>query len=230
MDYKKELVITSPLIFNIKKNVQAIFNIWISNARKDWPNIDIPRKDKKELFDDLVNAFSDAICSLEKENHKNKENIPGWSVGFIEGYVRSSINTHWFNDLIFKKTENYRKLLVLKSIILYMDFDMITTERIYKLFTYMFKESLNIEEKVENNENNIIQLIDYGLANNVELKAFWHFAKKYLEKELLDNYLFYLNENQKNHCPELSDFFSYDDIKGLTHELKERYSPRSSGG
>ena len=103
----------------IKEDLSTIaFNLfkkWTKNATKKYPNNDFTIVDEGVLVNDLIDTIRSALISLAQSD-KSKKSIPGWSVGFVIGFISSNLNTCWVHEYIVKSSEKYKRLLILKII------------------------------------------------------------------------------------------------------------------
>lgn len=124
-----KIVKKSSLAFKIKKIAPECFSIWQEKIKKRNPDYSL-NADTKTLIEDMFASFAQALFSLLVEEKKEKRNIPGWSIGFIFGCVSSYLATNWYYQYVYVEKDEYKQLMFMKAIALYLGVDILTEQKI----------------------------------------------------------------------------------------------------
>lgn len=228
-----KMIQKSPLIFKIKEAAPKIFDLWRDHTKPRYPDYSF-KADTKTLITDLTMAFAKSLKWLCKEEKKDKREIQGWSEGFVLGCVSSTLSTRWSYQYVYVVTNEYKQLLLLKTLIQYLDFDSVTLEKLEKLYNYFIGQKVDIIDKI-NNENEKVGIIDKVNNENEAVIYIDKFIKekqnaghnkfkkeliKYLENIMLEKHLVIFNQIlEEQYLPEINNFISYDEVQLLINEI-----------
>ena len=122
-----------------------MFRDWTKFASEKYPNLDFTIVDETELFKDACNSFNNACESLFSSKYDEKRKDENWCVGFVEGYLKGSINRQWFHEYFQKQSDNYKNMIALKSVLEFSKVDSDLSWRLDALYKQFFK-SINLEQ------------------------------------------------------------------------------------
>lgn len=217
-----KIVQGSPLIFKIKNIASEIYDSWRTSTKSQYP--DYPFKaNLKTLATDLEIAFVESLKCLWKEEKEENRKIPGWSTGFILGYVSSALSTKWSYQYVYIETDEYKQLLLLKALIQYLDVDLTSMERLEKIYNYFFDEKTDITAETNNITEIVVSLDQFKKQkNNIRDKEFKKKLIQYLENILLEKHHVIFNNILKNQCrPKIDDYITNNEIKFLINQTEE---------
>src|SRR3990167_10797116 len=118
-----KIIQESPLIFKIKDIASEIYDSWRAHTKPKYPDYSFEAS-IKTLETDLKIAFAKSLkCLWEEEKEEERKRL-GWSTGFILGCISSTLSTQWSYQYVYKKTDEYKQLLLLKTLTQYLDFDL----------------------------------------------------------------------------------------------------------
>lgn len=206
----------SSIFFKIHAAAPQIFSDWKNHMKKIYPHR-LFDADMEIIKKDLVSTFSESLTSLF-ENHKEKIKELDWSIGFIYGFVSSNVTTHWCVKYIYTKTMEYEKLMILKAIMSYLDFDSnvcFFIEKIHKELIKNSKTSCSYHEKEDLN-NKMVCIQEITKSEKYDNTDFTECLSKYLESIFLQQHNEIFGKIiEKNRPPELVDFFTDQEIEEL---------------
>ncbi len=174
----EDLFFDTPLIFKIKNAARDFFDSWRQNAKLNYPDHEF-FADDIEIEANMKQSFYDGVSSLFREENQYKRIIPGWSIGYVLGYVQSNLDTRWCHEYIFTKTEEFKELLLLKAIRNYFELELSSIEKVFMIFSY-FRDQIECTDDVIYKSENVIFLKEYDKFNNIEIDEFKTFTLKYL--------------------------------------------------
>ncbi len=218
-----KIIQVSPLIFKIKDIASEIYDSWRAHTKPKYP--DYPFEASiKTLETDLKIAFAKSLECLWKEEKEEKRKRLGWSTGFILGCISSILSTQWSYQYVYIETDEYKQLLLLKTLIQYLDFDLITVERLKKLYHYFLDKKTDLIDEV-NNKSEIVVYLDKFKEGKKDVlhNEFKKKLIKYIENILLEKHHVIFNSILENqYLPEISHFITDDEINFLIHQSREQ--------
>jgi hypothetical protein len=168
----------------------------------------------KILTEDIISCFAKGLYCLFREEKKEKRSISGWSVGYLLGFVASSLSVHWYYHYVYCQTDEYKQLMFFKAMILYLGVDSLIVNRIERLHKYLLDNKVDVSEKMGGKLDNIIVLEDYKMKNNPQ--EFQTQLISYLEKIMLEKHeVIFNNIIKKSDDLELEYFFTEEEIESL---------------
>ena len=218
-----KIIQESPLIFKIKDIASEIYDSWRVHTKPKYPDY-LFEANVKTLETDLRMALAKSLKWLWKEEKEEKRKRPDWSTGFILGCISSTLSTEWSYQYVYIETDEYKQLLLLKTLIQYLDVDRITVERLKKLYNYFLDKKTDLIGEI-NNKNEIVVYLD---KFKKEKKDVLHdeFKKKlikYLENILLEKHHVIFDSILGNqYLPEISNFITDDEINFLICQSGEK--------
>lgn len=123
---------------NLKTSkVFDLFRYWTSEAKIIYPNHNFDIQDESDLITEFENTVKSACKALNKEKNKEKRLIIGFDSGFVDGFIRSSLDTHWYFEFIYKKSDAYKEFLAIKAVKLYLEVNTKALNGIQKLYEHL---------------------------------------------------------------------------------------------
>ena len=217
------IVQKSSLIFKIKDTASKIYKVWIENTQPHYPHYPFKATDDI-LTTDLKNAFVNALKALCTEEKKDNRNDLGWSIGFIFGFVSSTLSTQWSFEYVYKETDEYKQLLLLKTLIQYLDVDQIIIERLERLYNFFLDKKTNVAENGNNKSEIIVSFRKFKKEKNKRShNNFSTTLIEYLESIMLEKHnAIFTNLIKNQYLPDIKYFFSKDDIQSIIHQIEEQ--------
>lgn len=220
-----KIVKSSPLMFKMKSIAQQFFSLWKEGVAKKYSNF-LFQADLEIMAEDMLASFAKGLCCLFKEKNKKSRRIPGWSIGYIFGFVSSDLCTHWCHRYIYSETDEYKRLMFIKAVILYLDFDHVICKKLENLYKYLVHIRTDIAEKKDTQQEKIVFLEHFKLKNNHE--KFQKLIISYLESVLIEKHHIIFDEIlEKCEYPELELFFTQEEIANLIQLSDNRVSRTS---
>lgn len=218
-----KIIQESPLIFKIKDIASEIYDSWRSHTKPKYPDYPFEASGKT-LETDLKIAITKSFELLWKEEKEEKRKRLGWSTGFILGCISSTLSTQWSYQYVYIETDEYKQLLLLKTLVQYLDLDLITVERLKKLYNYFLDKKTDLIGEINNKSEIVVYLDKFKEEKKDALhNAFKNKLIKYLENILLEKHHVIFDgilENQ--YLPEIDNFITDDEIKRLIHQSGEQ--------
>ncbi|MCP4132404.1 MAG: hypothetical protein GY754_15640 [bacterium] len=217
-DFEEELR-SSFLAIKIRMIAVDIFNSWVASAKEDDAYKDINfARDEESIVDDILDVFAGAIASLNTENHSEERRILGWAGGFALGFAQGNLDSRWSNAFLFTRTQEYREVLVLKAISLYLDYDLVTTERIFRLYNHMLKDWGGVTDEV-NFDKNVIYMEGREENWDSAINRFRGFSTNILGQEMMKMHLRHLDAFDGISSKVIFDNFEHTEIEELLEKL-----------
>jgi hypothetical protein len=206
------------LTYKIDSKSFEIFRKWVDEVKK-----------VNSTFVPLIESEEEIIISVKKHilkclktisKKKDKRDLTDWCIGFLKGYLSSTLSTSW-NWKYYKKPFKYKKALWLKSIILTLDADDEFARKVNRLYILLFENNFALENatdfsKIEINENEAQGhqiLADLSYQENRD--TFKTALIDVMYESLLEK------EEEEIEFPEIENFFSYKEIEEII--LKNPY-------
>lgn len=139
-----------------------IFREWINQVKLINSSIEIIIIDERNILRDVKTAILKSLNTLFKSEKFHKKFLLGWDIGFILGFVSSSLNINWCNEYIMKQSNDYKVFMSLKAIRDYLKFDKATNIKIDKIFQEFISSDHNLQ-----NYDFSIQLEDFNYQGEV---------------------------------------------------------------
>jgi hypothetical protein len=130
---------------NIDSIAYQLFRHWTKNAAYDYPDLDFTIVDERTLVTDLKEAFERAVEMLTETEKTEKRRIPGYDYGYIIGFVQGKINSLWGFEYITKQGKDFKRFLINKALLVYLEYEPISAIKIKAIYEKMYEESSNIE-------------------------------------------------------------------------------------
>lgn len=202
----------------INKTVFQMFRDWTKNAKSKYPEIDFTIIDETILINDLTQSIKSAVKSLKKEEKKSKREMPEYDIGFIWGFICTNLNQHWVHEYIRKRSNDYKMLMTLKALQLYLDIEDITLIKIDELYRKMVEKDVNFEniyfkpdvKQFKDFDSDLKINLDNNRQNNISIS---------LDNLITEKIVQIINEKDTLFLPETEKYFSKDDVKLLILEF-----------
>ena len=210
----------SPLFFKIKNSASLIFNAWKDQLKLKYPHF-IFKTDTEKLENDLQEYFCRALESLFKEESRDDRKILGWQEGYVCGFVSSSISVHWCSQYIYTQTNEYKELMFLKSIIIYLDFDHITLQKLAKVYRHLIHEKADVGVPNDMTNLKIVSLEELKSFYEPD-ESFFSYFKNFLESTIIEKHeIAFQKILANNFYPDLDVFFKHNEITSLIDAYSE---------
>lgn len=209
---------TQELQDKIQKAAFQMFRDWTMNAKLKLPELDFTIIDETILVNDLINSIKSGVNSLKKEERESKREMQGFDIGFICGFIYSNLNEHWIHEYIRKRSDEYKMLLTLKAIQLYLVFEDVALFKIDEIYKKMFSEDVNFENICF--KPNKLQFKDFGydlkinIINNKQ-----NDISISLDNLITEKIVKLINKNDLRFLPETEKYFTEEDVKLLINEF-----------
>jgi len=218
-----KIIQESPLVFKIKDIASEIYDSWRAHTKSKYPDYPFEAS-VKTLETDLKIAIAKSLECLWKEEKREKRKRPRWSTGFILGCISSTLSTQWSYEYVYIETDEYQQLLLLKTLIQYLDLDLITVERLKKLYNYFLDKKTDLIGEI-NNKGEIVVFLDKFKEDKKEAlqNTFKKKLIKYLEKILLEkHHVIFDSIIENQYLPEINNFITDDEINFLIYQSGEQ--------
>ncbi len=115
------------LRYSIDKKAFAVFRGWATKAKQRYPTLEIQIENEQEIVNDFRQAIIKGLESISEKEDSERDYY--WCIGFLKGYLISSLSIAWSQKYLLKP-RRYNNILWLKAITLYLDADELTLKRI----------------------------------------------------------------------------------------------------
>lgn len=195
-----------------------MFRDWTDSAKTHYPDYDFTIVDETILVNDLSSSIQSAVNTLKKEDKASKREIPGFDIGFMWGFIQSNLNAHWVHEYIRKRSNDYKMLMTLKALQLYLDIDELSLIKIDEIYKRMFLEDVNFDNiYFKPDKNNFSDFgSDLKISINRERKNNISIS---LDNMITEKIVKIIKEKDVCFLPETKKYFSADDITTFISEL-----------
>lgn len=205
--------------FELEGIASEIFCIWIKTAGLEH-NVAAAKAQKYssngQLNEDFTNCFLDAFRSEKSIGTQEKRARNEWSYGYICGYIQGNLETKWYDQFIFKRSEKYRELLETKALIEFLKLSSAPSESIGQIHEHLLHEESGIIEETNTSSGNVFYLKDRKGTAGVKANEIQKRLVGKLEKSLLlDYYKTVEGESEHMFCPDVTDYFSCEKIESF---------------
>lgn len=115
-----------------------MFRDWSANAQIQFPDYDFTIIDETILVNNLSDSIKAAVNALREKEESLERMISGFDVGFVQGFIQSNLNGHWYHEYIRKRSNDYKTLMTLKALISYLDIEDVALIKINEIYERMF--------------------------------------------------------------------------------------------
>lgn len=129
----------------LKNKAFKMFNQWVTNAKTDFPNLNYQVKELSNLENDLEQAAYKAAFALGKEEKREKRKKEGFDYGFICGFIIGNLNVQWYNEYIYKQSNQYKMFEVIAVLEFYFKFDDLKKIQLKKIYQDRYASEVNID-------------------------------------------------------------------------------------
>lgn len=196
----------------IQKAAFQMFRDWTKNAKIKYTTLDFTIIDEGILVKDLTNSIKSAVNSLKKEEKEVKRNRHGYDIGFMLGFINSNLNGHWVHEYIRKRNDDYKALMVLKALQLYLDIEDIALIKIDEIYKKIFINDVNYEDiylkpdkkQFKDFGSNIEFDVETNRQNNVAIA---------LENLIMEKIIKIVKDKDESFLPKVEKYFSNEDLE-----------------
>ncbi|MBF0240226.1 MAG: hypothetical protein HQM12_21185 [SAR324 cluster bacterium] len=219
----------TPLKQKINEVAIRYFNAWKRQALIEFPQHDFT-VDDHVIIATMQNSFIEGLATLNKEVYTEKKNrLPGFGVGFIEGFVRSNLNSLWLTEFIIKKSQHYRDFLILNALSSLLRMDQTTVKKLFQLYGSLDNRIDALSRLTSFTSPtvhfNFTNSFDSLKCYDNQLQDFQEVATKYLDDLIQAVYCSHFESTWDQHdfAPDLDFFFTFGEIKSLILHYEESH-------
>lgn len=204
---------------SIKNNLQTtsfnLFRKWIENAKKSYTSYDLRISDEGILVNDLKSTIKSSLICLFKREYEDKRLIPGWSIGFIYGYIQSNLNLHWYHEYILKQSDDYKQTISLQAIRNYLESEELVKIQIHHIYKDLLLQDVNLRKmEVNIKKYNVdIEKLKYDISEeyseNIEVVGIC------LDNLITEKIFNFAKKEVPNLMPEINSYFEDKKIEEL---------------
>mgnify|MGYP003564998878 CR=1 FL=1 len=193
----------------------SLFKEFLNKAEKHYPDLDFTIKDEKIIVNDLEETIISALKSLYEEKHDIKRLIPLWEVGFILGFIQGNLNSHWFNEYIRKRSEDFKSIVALNAIKRFLDYDEIKLIEIAYLYKELYKSDINLLNSDTSIPNFEIDIKNFNYSNTNDYLDEIDTIKTCVEKIRIKKIFEYAKTDSPMYLPNLDKYFTTEQIQKI---------------
>ncbi|STX28279.1 Uncharacterised protein [Legionella beliardensis] len=202
--------------------VKSLFNSWVIHVKQLYPDYLFQAEDEV-LVDDLVIALAKGLELIWRNKSKTKQTMCDLSVDSVLIAASTALNSHWYQEYVFKHTHHYKELYFLKTIIQYLKIDAIAVKKIETLYKYMMSKERAIVEEACTKHEKIIDLNQFKKSKQTD-SSFKQNMVDYLESIYFEKNFHIFGEILKNkYTIVLADFFTADEVKQLFEYVNQNF-------
>lgn len=210
----KDLVIQ---ITDFPIKTYSAFRLWTQNAKALFPDWEPEVENEGVLIEDMIGHIQKSLTALfDKKNDVKRNNIFGWSEGFILGYIQGSLSVTW-TIRYAPKPKAYYQALWLKALRQYFQVHQRAAIDVHRLYTHMNLSDMLINEAPYEEDGNFTDFYNLMADQNFLSES------KHLTQLLNQLELEYLTKFVKNR-PDIkldgfSKIFPYEDFTSLLDKI-----------
>jgi hypothetical protein len=200
----------------LQKTAFQMFRDWTKNAKTKHPKLDFTIIDESVLVNDLTNSIKSAVTALKSDGKKLKREIPGYDIGFILGFVHANLNFHWVHEYIRKRSDDYKMLMVLKAMQVYLELDGIALIKMDEIYKILLAEDVNFDNIYFKPDKK--QFKDFG----PDLSANSHNENNIaisLDNLITERIVKIVRKKDLSFLPDTKHYFSEEDVELLIAEF-----------
>jgi len=199
----------------VKDKIQNVsfqmFRDWTAQAKEEYPDYDFTIIDETILVDDLTNSIQSAVNTLKKEPFASERDVDGYDTKFILKFIRSDLNAHWVREYIRKRSNDYKTLLILKSLQLYLEIEDIALIKIDEIYKKMFLYEVNFENIYFKPDKNKFSDFDLNLKIDINTDSKNNISIS-LDNMIIEKIVKLVKEKNTFFLPETKKYFSESDV------------------
>ncbi len=198
-----------------------LFRDWVINASELYPDHDFSIVSEQVLVEDLKDTLTVGLNSLFEPEHNIKRLTPGWEIGFLFGFIEGNLGGHWFNEYIRKRSDEYKQIMILDAIKIYINNDELANLSI----THIYKDLLSSDCNL-NNINFTLPNIEFDIkklrvSSSLDEMGHTELITGCIDTLRLKKIMDFVKQKQPDIMPDLECFFSDDELKKLISENDE---------
>jgi hypothetical protein len=211
-DFYLKQIRKSPVAFKIKNLALEMFAAWQEHMKYRDPEASF-KAESKQIIHDVEDCFARSLAALCDDGSQRIGS--SWEMGFIYGFVQSSASSFWCHEYIYSKTEEYKQLMLFKSIFTYLQIDDLATEKIEKLYKHLIGEEVSLQK--EKNEQKIISLAAFKKYHKKggHDNEFYSFLKSSLSSIIIEKFDIALTQLSSGFDFEFENHLERDDMRFL---------------
>ena len=178
---------------NLSKLTFDLFRKWTKTAQEKYPDKDFTIVDERPLLKDVEQQIRESTIALFDDDNllykNNTKTIDNSVIDFFRWHIEGCLGRRWFTEYIYKTTDEYKTIMALRSLSIYLDLEDVMRIRLDHIYTEVMKEKVNLSSPnldvkkydlkasdgkvVEPNEaQSTVQTVIQNLLNNQIKKMF----------------------------------------------------------
>ncbi|WED42369.1 hypothetical protein [Legionella cardiaca] len=164
-------------------------------------------------MDDVINALAKGLELIWRNENHTKHNVPGWKIEFFLDVVSSTLNTHWSQEYLYKMTDEYKELCLIKAVTQYLKIDQVAIKKIEALYSHLINQEMKLTEQTHKKNEKVIDLNHFRKDKHevFKTKVIEYIESIFFEK----HFITFGNILKKKYIFVLTDFFDTDEIEKL---------------
>jgi len=209
------------LTYKIETKAFRIFQVWTNEVKAIDPTFIPNVENEEEIVLSVKKRILDCLKKIRQKKDRNY--LTDWCIGFLKGYLISTLSTNW-SRRYYKKPFKYQKALWLKSMISVLDVDDEFTKKVNRIYILLAENNFALENATDFSKNRIDEskILGHQILSDLSYKENWKIFKTPLIEDMLKSLI---EEDQENdeiiNIPEIENFFSYSEFEELI--LKNPY-------
>ncbi len=170
------------LSFDVRSKGVSLFREWQHSAMRFIPEAALEPRNVSQAPRALQRAIMQGLKSISETQPQLRDNME-WCVGFLQGFIGSTLSVHW--TLCFApKSEAYRHALWLKATIILMENEPEFIQKVNRLYTYLQDANFPISDADYDLSEE--EAVGHRALADLTTEDNWETHKPYLE-DLLHN-------------------------------------------
>ncbi len=187
--------------------VYPMFSNWTTKAKITFPTLNYQINEISLLKNDLKNTILKAISSLDKQDKIQNRKIQGYDYGYFCGFIQGNLNVLWYNEYIYKQTNNYKILAAITTLDSFLKNNDLLKIRLSNLYSEYYKSEVNIEDLDCNIGMEIPKNLEFINMNNEESQIL--VAIENIRIDIINKMC---NEEIPDFLDNITDLFSKEDV------------------
>jgi len=212
-----EIIRSSPVASKLPMVALKVFEEWKSRAVLVYKSDPFRTRSAPsgDVVDDFAGRLADALRSLVLDKPPEKKSIPGWSYGYVCGYVQSSLDVEWYDRFFFGTSQQIRTMMKVKALAEYLRLEPGSIEKILRIYDYLEGRGLAPIDTASITDSDILHLDDFrdrGSQSRARNERSRTELITYLENHLRKRYVAIMKSKRLECAPDIGKYLTCQDV------------------
>jgi hypothetical protein len=133
---------------NLSKLTFDLFRKWTKTAQEKYPDKDFTIVDERPLLKDVERQIRESTIAVFKDDDLYRTELTGAvsisMIDFFRYHIEGCLGRYWFTEYIYKTTDEYKTIMALRSLSIYLDLEDVMRIQLDHIYTEVMKEKVNL--------------------------------------------------------------------------------------